>query len=105
MAAQATHKSKGKVIRFSTEVIGHLEKRRKRGENWDTFMRRFLGLPTRRKGIPQPLHEFWALPQSLALFDIRDQAAARGQAVVNAARKGVRDSSLIEKPIRVREVV
>lgn len=90
--------SKGAVIRISHEVADHLGARKGPKRNWDAFLRRMLGLPS-RNGTAQPLLEVWILPRSGLHFPTKAQA--RGGAVMESARTG----NEIERPVCVREVI
>ena len=90
--------SKGRVIRVSDEVWNLLQKKRQGRLSWDTLLRRMLGLP-KRNGEPQPLVEGW-LEITTGRFFL-DEAEARGEAVMAAARAGTKK---VNQPIRMREL-
>lgn len=74
---------KGKVIRCSTEVIHHMESMKKPREGWDAFIRRLLGMPT-RKGEPQEKGSitYYLVESSGKVY--RSLSQARGEAVRQA---------------------
>lgn len=92
--------SKGRVIRISDDVYKILNERRLKGLrlSWDEYIRRMIGLPT-RKGEPQILLEGF-LEKNTGKFFL-DEAEARGQSVLEAARKKTKK---FLAPIKMREV-
>ena len=95
----------GQTLRISHAVFNYLNQRRLndktrkgRPPSWDTFFRKFLGLPT-RSGSPQPLVEGFLETDTQVLY--LTEAEAAGAAVVQAARK---KTKRINKPIKMREV-
>ena len=84
---------------MSNEVLGILTKKLRKAESYDNLLRRMLGIPS-RKDEPQHLEVFWVLPSTLLAR--KSLAEARGEAVLEAVRKGKRKT---EKPIKVVEYV
>jgi len=91
------NRDKGKPVRLSNEVLNELRSRLRRGESFDSLMRRFFGLPD-RLGNPQPIRTYWLLPS--ALVAAPSLAEARGEAILRAVQQGKRKT---ERPIKVIE--
>jgi len=92
-------KQKGKVIRVSELTYGLLAKKRQSKMSWDALLRRQFGLPDKR-GNPQPLGEWYVLPEAMQVFDSLPKA--KGAAVLNAVKS---KSGRAERPLKVRECV
>lgn len=92
-------KQKGKVVRLGQDVHDFLRRRRKKGESWDAFFRRIIGLPT-RKGESQEKKTFWLLESARIFFSTEKEA--RGHAILTAVQKGRKKA---EVPIKVSEEV
>lgn len=93
------YRRKGRIIRVSQEVYAYLERKKQGTISWDSLFRKIFGLPN-RKGLKQPLTEFYFVPSTGRAF--QKLSEARGAAIVDAVRKGSRKP---DKPIRMREVV
>jgi len=99
MARQAREKY-GKAVRISKDVKTYLEKRQRGTESYDATLRRLFGLPD-RKGNAQPLRTLWIVPNGTAPIARLTQAEARGDAIVLAAKRGIKKA---EQVIQVQEV-
>lgn len=89
----------GKVIRVSQKVYDTLKRHLREKDSWDSMLRRLHGIPDRRRKEPRA-REFWMLPGALQVFET--ESKARGAAVVNGVKRGLRKA---EAPIRVREIL
>ena len=95
----AKRKQKGKVVRLGYNVHEALRRRKTKGESWDAFFRRLMGLPT-RKGEVQDKKTYWLLESARLIFDTEKEA--RGHAILDAVRDG-RGARKVEAPIKVSE--
>lgn len=91
------NRDKGKPVRLSNEVLNVLRVKLRRGESFDSMMRRLLGLPDRH-GKPQEVRTYWILPQAMRVA--RTLAEARGESILWAVQNGKKKT---EKPVRVTE--
>jgi len=92
-------RDKGEVVRLSNAVIEVLRRKLKKAESYDNLMRRMLGVPS-RNNEPHPLEVFWVIPGTLTAK--RSLAEARGEAILQAVKKGKRKA---EKPLKVIEYI
>lgn len=95
-------RKKSKVIRVSEEVYKTLQARGKkmRKKTMNEVLRKVLGLPSEHYPERRKAKDFWLLPSALRIF--RKQGEARGEAIVEAIKKGRKRA---ESPVRVREVL
>lgn len=99
LSGKAKEYPQGKVVRLSASVLAILNVKRKKGESWDTLVRRLLNIPLKR-GLEPHLYEVWLLRSTGETFPTK--ALARGQSVRNGVMKG--HQGKFEEPILVREV-
>lgn len=92
-------KKEGKVIKISHFLANYLRKRGSRGESFDSILRRHFGLPD-RKGKPNKLAYYYVVPGEKPIIRT-DLAEARGEAIVQAARKGLKKAVAV---LTLREV-
>jgi len=94
--------SRGEVLRVSEETHAFLNGKRigtkAKAPSWDNFFRSVFGRE-KRNGERQPLIVGWVEIHSGRFFLRRSEA--RGQAVVEAAKRGVKN---ITPPIKMREI-
>ena len=95
----AKRKQKGKVVRLGYDVHEAMRRRKTKGESWDAFFRRLMGLPT-RKGEAQDKKTYWLLESVKRVF--LTEKEARGHAILEAVKDG-RSSRKVEAPIKVSE--
>jgi len=89
----------GKVVKLSQAVAAFLRRRGAKDESYDAILRRQFGIPD-RKGTAQPLAIYYVVPGSPPLIS-DDLADARGKAIVQATRKGLKKAVAV---LTVREV-
>lgn len=89
----------GKVIRVSQKVHDVLSQKLHEKDSWDSLLRRLHGIPGKKLHAPA-LREYFILPSTMQVFQTLGKA--RGAAVVNSVKKGMRKAEL---PLRVREVI
>ena len=93
-------KTQAKAVKLTADVIGRLDRKRRKGESYDSMLRRQFGFPS-RKGEPQPLQEFFVLPNDGQPLIFLSEAEARGAAITLAVRKGKRKTEAV---VTAREV-
>jgi hypothetical protein len=96
-AKQKKDKRPGKPVKLSAFVVEHLRRLGPKAASYDQILRTHLGLPG-RKGDKQALRSYWLLPGDPPVVrphTAKGQAECRGEAILQATRKG------LEKAVRV----